>query len=1104
MTSRLWKFLTTDISELISGDVIGNSVGTAEAIFELAEVLDKEGQNVQKLAPLVGQIDSLLDVLNSPLAEIIEKGLPFVSIATGLLKFYFNKSKRPLTLTNCVALVSQAAYLESLKSFLNDEILLQQIGQIPTSERITQQTQQLAKLNISEEEARRAVTSFPSSMLAKKFGEVAQARLVQAGLEDAAAQMLISRVAWRAPQYMNEVWAISAEAVKHLGQPTFDNWRQEQAKYQDIDDYLTEKILPGPDEKVFNEEALTFCDIYVSLEIQLLNEKGAPIHDRPLQDLETWATQNLVDSNASSKILFIQGEAGRGKSVFCRMFADWLRRALYPAYIPILVRLRHVKVLENTLTQTLANYLENQYFVSSDSSWLTDDNTRFLFLLDGFDELLLEGRESGGLKEFLQQVAQFQQSSHHRFLITGRPLSLQGVERLISQIKNIERAELQHMSDEIREVWYKNWATQFGQTETSALTNFLSLCPEDIQNSLAREPLLLYLLGRMHREKRLRADMFEGAVGTEAKVIIYNEAVRWVIEEQRQEENFRQVGLDAGDIRRALAEAAVCVVHSGNEITKVSFLESRLIQDQSNPVYELLKEARKEVDISQQKLLNNLLTTFYIKPASGDREGSVEFAHKSFGEFLFAERLRDALEEWSQMGERRRGKYLVPPETMHWEIYDLLGYGGLTSEIVQYLWVLLTKYSNFKPVTLFERLHDFYLRWWEGEFINAAPDNLPQRKMLALREQISNREEPLGLRQVDVVTGMNVMILLLELHRYGQSKDQLKETLAFYPCGVPNTSDFDRTRLHRIISYGECLRIGAFNTIVMPHFSGINLSRVVLHRTDFTGADLSGADLSRANLSQVNLSGAILEKANLTKANLSKALLRSTQLVESKLIEADLSDSELDTAQLTKADLSGADLSNTCLMHSDFEDTILSEIHWSVGTQWIDAVNLHQALDIPTELQKEPVYKVSVLVSKAWNQIVPNKLAEAVKFASEARQIGCDEVISSHFCNELCWHASLEGHANEVIWAAEKTLAREPQNKMYRDSRVLLRMLIGDLQGALEDLKIVMEGDFIESHPMEVKQRRQKWMEALKSGQNPLTLEELEALRISEGTYNVG
>ncbi len=41
----------------------------------------------------------------------------------------------------------------------------------------------------------------------------------------------------------------------------------------------------------------------------------------------------------------------------------------------------------------------------------------------------------------------------------------------------------------------------------------------------------------------------------------------------------------------------------------------------------------------------------------------------------------------------------------------------------------------------------------------------------------------LGQRQVDIYAGLNVMILLLELHRYAQERDEFKEQMIFYPSG---------------------------------------------------------------------------------------------------------------------------------------------------------------------------------------------------------------------------------------------------------------------------------------------------------------------------------
>ncbi|MFG6099786.1 hypothetical protein SPB21_31375 [Leptothoe sp. ISB3NOV94-8A] len=111
------KFLTTDIHELASLDTVEGTADAAEAVLGLADIFVTEEPNVKKLAPLVAQLDSLLDVLNSPLGKIVGASLPFVSIGTGLMKFYLETTKEEPTLAQSVALISQAAYLESFKEF---------------------------------------------------------------------------------------------------------------------------------------------------------------------------------------------------------------------------------------------------------------------------------------------------------------------------------------------------------------------------------------------------------------------------------------------------------------------------------------------------------------------------------------------------------------------------------------------------------------------------------------------------------------------------------------------------------------------------------------------------------------------------------------------------------------------------------------------------------------------------------------------------------------------------------------------------------------------------------------------------------------------------
>ncbi len=869
MANRIWTLLTTDIKELCSAEAAEGIGEAGKAAAELAKMFKEQGLDNSNL---------LLEVLNSPLAQVVGTGLPFVGMAAKLLAFFIEKTQEQPTLAECIFLVSQAAYLESFKGFLEqDASLLNRIGQTPVSDKVKQLLKKLADLEFSDKAAKETVICFRDSILAKEFNLVLSERLEQAGLEDSQAKILTKRVAANTHRYLIEAWAISGDAMKHLGQSSFSEWREEQRQYQSIDEYLEEQISDKPKEKVFAEE-FTFKDIYVPLKAKPIDKNGKPIEDAEDFDLETWAKQLLADEKKQNLVMFVEAGPGRGKSVFCRMFADWVRQHLHPVWTPVLIRLRDIPTLQNSFRETLKDAVHAGF--TSDDGWLTDRNTRYLFFLDGFDELLMEGRSSGGLDKFLKQVGQFQQDCQHnsemghRVLITGRTLALQGIERQMPD--NLERVQIQVMDNELQQQWLSKWEAQFGAEKTLAFQQFLQdeCCPEQVKSDLAREPLLLYLLAAMHRDGILKVEDFQGTNSTQAKILIYNQAVNWVLTEQRSKLLNRDLTeLETEDLRRILTEAGLCVVQSGGECASVAMIEERLKADSS--VKALLEEAQQRIGDNP---LRNALAVFYLQ--QGSKDGSVEFVHKSFGEFLCAERLKESLEDWTEPGKKRI-KFNTQDSQMDWEIYDLLGYGALTAEIVEYLMGLLTtpavvgEESPFRPVELFQRLEDFYLRWCKGEFIDMLPESLPQKKMRLLREQLKTEE--LGQRQIDIYAGLNVMILLLKLHRYGHERAEFKDKMVFYPCGKLNAEDEldDASRLFRIIGYscyvgdsGFLQTVGRF--LSGAYLSGANLSGANLSRANLSGANLSGANLSGANLSGANLSDANLSDANLSDANLSK------------------------------------------------------------------------------------------------------------------------------------------------------------------------------------------------------------------------------------------
>jgi len=569
-------------------------------------------------------------------------------------------------------------------------------------------------------------------------------------------------------------------------------------------------------------------------------------------------------------------------------------------------------------------------------------------------------------------------------LITGRTLALQGIERQMPD--NLDRVEVQIMDDGLQQQWLSKWEAQFGAEKTSAFQQFLQdeCCPKNVKSELSREPLLLYLLAAMHRDKTLKVEDFQGTNSTQAKILIYNKTLDWVLTEQRSEKLNRDLTeLETEDLRRILTEAALCVVQSGGECATVAMIEKRLKAD--NSAKALLEKARKRSEDNDDPL-SNAWAVFYLQ--KGSQEGSVEFVHKSFGEFLCAERLKKSLEEW--MKPRNKGIEFNPQDSdMDWEIYDLLGYGPLTEEIVEYLMGLLTtpalagKESLFRPVELFNRLEDFYLRWCDGEFIDAPPENLPQKKMRLLRDQLKTQD--LGQRQIDVYAGLNVMILLLELHRYGQETPEFKDKMVFYPCGQPNAEGRldDASRLLRLIGYRCCIGdSGFFQTVGIflrganlkganlrganlssANLSSANLSSAYLRGADLMGADLSGADLSSAYLSGADLTaakltgakltGAYLKGADLSYADLTDADLSGVHLSSADLLDEDLRGPELRGAYLSNADLSGADLSGADLSGARLSDRTIGDIKWDEDTNWENVRGLDTAVNVPEALRQQ-------------------------------------------------------------------------------------------------------------------------------------------------------
>jgi Pentapeptide repeats (8 copies)/NACHT domain len=979
MATKIWKFLTTDISELNWGQVAEVTKTGAEAgkaVLELAKVLKEQQPKVQTLKPYVEQISSLLDVLNLPFSQIVGATIPFAPLGLTLLKLVSDATRPELTLEQAVALVSQAAFLESFQTIValptTQELLVH--GQMAASPAIAAQIKQLGELELDAAGANRTIASFPESPLAPAYQAVAAARLQEVGLTAAVAQQLSDRMAWHTHRHLHQELAKAGEQVKPLAELFRNGGQAVLEKYQSLDTYLAEQIQPQPLARVFTE-TFTFQDIYVPLQARRVSSAGLPEQDNTPQALQQWAIDWLNDRNKLDQVLFIQGEPGRGKSVFCRLFADWVRQHEYPRWVPVLIRLRDVRTLEKDFEETLRKAVDRD-FTRNDPGWLTDRHRRFLFLLDGWDELLLEGRTSGGLAHFLWQVGQFQKSCQsnsekgHRVLLTGRSFGWQEIEHLMP--KNLEWLEILALDDQLQDRWLHQWG-QLIDANPRDLTGILRnpRLPAAVRE-LAREPLLLYLLAAMHRDGELHLARFAQAEGARAKVLIYQKTLNWVLTQQRPEPLNRELTeLETTKLRRVLAEAGLCVVQSGGEWAALAMIARRLQHDDRAKT--LWAEAARRL---QEHPLRNALVAFYVQPRRG-QTGAIEFTHKSFGEFLAAERLVESLAAWAKLSERHNLTYRVDDAEMHREIYDLFGYGGLTPEILADVMALLVDGEATEHlVTLFCRLQDFYGRWCHGEFIDAPVENLPQWKQRSLRADLPDRQFPLGQRQVDVCVGLNVMALLLELHHYAQTQPAGCAAMVFYPCGQPDTANFAPDGLQKIIAYSACVDPLVFSRTLGRLLYGLDLRGVNLSGVTLAAANLSQTNLNAANLSGAHLAGVNLNQAQLNNADLFGAYLSKASLVSADLRGADLSRVTLTAANLSHAVLCGANLCRSNLSQADLSyaklegaapnakaprptrlegallfKTNLAHITWDASTQWVGVMRWADANNVPESLK---------------------------------------------------------------------------------------------------------------------------------------------------------
>ncbi|MBN4006856.1 pentapeptide repeat-containing protein [Nostoc sp. LPT] len=889
-----------------------------------------QDMEVKSLIPF--DICTLVEVLELPLSIVWEEISVISQLTEKLLRSL--SQKKPLKRNEGTWLAFQIAYLQALQAILKQEaslqkpwldraiipiqphILKEDVGKLILQE---PQLQGLLKTlspgKLTDTQAEQALSSVADSLLVQQINNAAIAWLVANGAEEVEAKLLTQRLVNSLP---GEILVVVTENAAPLAQLQ----KFFRLGISLSPSFITPEVGSTVGEKIDLHREHYRASLIKNLSIPLLMEsfalkdiyvpqKGLPIDENIFEqdkkavkpvDLKTWAQQQLTDLET---IAVIESEPGYGKTSFCQLWAAQIAQELYPTWMPILIRLRDVKY-GKTFIETL-----NSAFGVNLSTWLEQENLPCLLLLDGLDELPHSTQGIRAQAIFIQQLLNFQSQQRHKIVLTSRSTTLP---EIVSELPLLlRRIIIQPLDvDELKQ-WFQQWAKVQSLPITQNFFTFLKQAGLFTSQSklrelsaLVRQPLMLHLLGILHREGLLDDELLQLAANTQKSFLlseIHHRLSRWLLGYPL-----------SGGFKTMLLRSGTAHIHRTPEAI-ANLLADRhpqdLLEQMQAIALKILHSQRYQINLAGEF---NTLPAFYFKTwdveSSGEsaaKSSLIEFSHLKLGESLCADAIAAQLKLLTKYQDEAYGTptfVLDSPSSVAQNIYNLLGYGILSQEIEELAIAGLRRQQKhkFSFEVLFQRLLSFWRAYCQGRWLDEGIAHNALTNFHALQNFVN-------VEQVNAAVGLNVFLLLCACYR--------ETKVPFWPCGNPvNLTEFNPEVLSVLISRTTVLHKSAFATRIKSlaglNLSGASLSQVMLtgvnlEQTNLSNAELMGANLAGANLQQANLAGANLQQANLAAANLQQANLTGANLQQANLMEVNLNTANLTNACLFDAILAEAD-----------------------------------------------------------------------------------------------------------------------------------------------------------------------------------------------------
>ena len=921
---------------------------TAGIAFRLVQDMQVKSLTTFDICPFA-------EMLELPWGVVQQEMQPIADLTVELLRVW--SRKKPLKRNEGTWLAFQIAYLRGLHQILEQEdrllrpwlnrasLLAQVPAELNKQALGDPQLQGLLKTlrpgRLSDTQAEQALTMLGESFLGQQMNNLAIAWLMANGAEETEAKLILQRLVYALPGYLLEAIAFNALPLAQLQKfvrlgniaSTPDALGQLASNPDNLEietERATEFAPAGLTPNVIDlqrecyrasllqalgipllEEPFALKDLYVPLRgIEINSESGEKA--RSSVDLMEWATNQLADLES---IAVIEAPPGAGKTSFCQLFAAKVAQELYPAWMPVSIRLRDASLCRS-LEQTLDTAFPTGQFTSADG-WLVPPHPPCLLILDGLDELPRSPQTERHLYTFLNRVEQFLIQSatasrrpRHKIVLTCRSGILEAAYsskplQPHSLSDRFRRIAIQPLDQEQLKLWFKQWSRLQSKLIAQAYFNFLKQSGvfhfrPDVKDfaNFVHQPLIVLLGGILHRDGWLD-DSILSLPGSKVKFEIHDRLCRWLLGEPADT-------MSAAEkmhlpVREGLAHAC------RSPETIANLLQGRNVasvrQQMEMVALNIIQSSEQSTETNPQEQIT--LPALYFRPISSDKQTKIEFSHRSLGEYLGALAIAQQLKILAQQVQDAYGEVnfaINSPDDVAFHLYSLLSFGIIPVEIEELAIEYLRREEarspgSFSLEVLCDRLYRFYRSYCRGRWLDTG---------IAHKVRSHNS---LNALQIDAAVGLNTFLLLCSCHRAA--------LIDFSPCGDPTIlEEFDPDQLLTLIGRTTVLSPIAFWQRSKDSLHQLSLDGACLHyamlaeanfwKTSFFKAELVGANLTAANLQEANLSWANLTGANLSLANLTAAKLEGANLTGANLCGATLQLASLTNACLYQAQLDGA------------------------------------------------------------------------------------------------------------------------------------------------------------------------------------------------------